>query len=345
MIEDKSKIDAITYDISMSQRFSTESINAQFLAHKFNLNWKNITLADYFNNAYCYRNFNLFGAEMPIHASYHMEMYDLSQKYFDISNSIIVSGSVGDWWSGEKVPLPTPKTWIEAESLFFNHGISIPVDFIEIKSDNSYNESVIKPQLDLITQSNVYRTVFSRRGRVGLSSFIARVAELYCPTYTPFYDIDIATTQLKLSTEDREDRNWQKIYFMNKELGFGLNFESGFTSSNDYSQDLQSAWKANKDNSLTRINPKLFAGIIKPEFINWLNSQLDRLETIPIDLIQNLANKIYSIDNSTEAKGSAGISFDIAYQNLIDTRSLNVAIVSWSVLIPLQIAMQIREKG
>ena len=316
MLNDKSKIDAITYDVSMSQKFSAESINAQFLANKFDLNWKNVILNKYFTEKYCLRNFNLFGLEMPIHASYHMEMYDLASKLFDTTNSVVISGSVGDWWSGEKVALRKTNSWQDAENLFFNHGISISEEFICLKHDSTYNESIIQPKLDLIIESDAYRTVFSRRGRVGLASYIARVAESSLPTYTPFYDIDIAMSQLRLPDSERVNRFWQKKYFHNIDLGFGLTYIPHVSMSGDYSQDLQAAHNAHNENSLTKLNPNYFDGIIKADRIHWINNTLDKLTFIPLEVLKNLANSIYANENIAPENirsPSFGNTFDQIY--------------------------------
>lgn len=340
MIRDKSKIKAITYDISISQSFSSESILAQWLAAQFNFKWTRLNLKNYFNRHYVRRNFLQFGLEMPIHASYHMEMYDRAKRIYGAEHTVF-SGSVGDWWSGEKVPLAEPNQWQDAEKLFFNHGISIPIEHILIKADPSYNESQIQPTFDLIRNSKVYRTVFSRRGRVGLAGFIMRVAEKAFPSYTPFYDMQIALSQLNLSDSDRKDRIWQKKYFEGIGLGIGLTTQASCSMSYDCSQDLQSAHYVGED--FTFLDCSKFESIVDSSRIAWINAQIKKIRKLPLDVISKLSNQMYSTDNEGKARSYSGQSLDMAYTKFYNVSELNKAICEWTVLIPIQLALEFAE--
>jgi hypothetical protein len=345
MIKDKSKIDAITYDISLSLKYSHESLCSFILTNEAKVKWENILVNKYFTKAYCERNFNLFGLEMPIHASYHMEMYDQAQKLFDLTNSIVVSGSVGDWWSGEKVPLAKTKTWEDAERLFFNHNISIPEEYILCASDRSYNENIIKQKLEYIIESDVYRTVFSRRGRVGLSGFIVRAAESFLPVYNPFYDIDIAASQMHLNAEERQDRIWQKKYFDKIGMGAGLSSALQFAYSSDNSQDLQAMAHALRDEvNFISLNENDFENIVDTKRIIWINCQLETIKKMPISFITHTSNRLYGLDNSQFPRGVSGHHFEKVCSSSLNLSDVNKAIWEWSVLAPLQMAMNVRKK-
>jgi len=340
MISDKSKIKAVTYDISMSQSFSSETILAQWLAAHFKFAWTRLNLKKYFTRHYVRRNFLSFGLEMPIHASYHMEMYDLAKQIYGTEHTVF-SGSVGDWWSGEKVPLTAPEQWQDAEKLFFNHGISIPQEHILIKADPSYNESQILPSFELVRNSRVYRSVFSRRGRVGLSGFIMRVAESAFPAYTPFYDIQVALSQLNLPETDRHNRIWQKEYFDRIGMGIGLTTSASCSMSYDCSQDLQAAHNAGDD--FTLLDSSKFDNIVCSSRIAWINAQIEIIKTLPISFISTLSNQMYSSDNQRTIRSNSGQDLDAEYTKLFDISALNKAICEWTVLMPIQLALEYAE--
>ena len=342
MIEDKSRINAVTYDISMSQRYSSEVVLAQILAHKYGARWACLNLDDYFKKSYCVRNFDLFCLEMPIHASYHIEMFDKARQIYG-SDNVVLSGSVGDWWSGEKVPLPDVRSWEDAEGLFFNHGISMPLEFIKVGADRSYNESQIAPVLDLLRESSVFKTVFSRRGRGGLASYIYRTAENHFPAYTPFFDFDVAISQLSLPQSERVDRVWQKRYFSSVGADVGLVDLPNLSISADCSQDLQAAIVAGADFVL--LKESIFDGLVDLSRIRWINASIEGLKNIPLEFMRRVSNGLYAMDNSRAVKTSSGRDFDSIFSSVIGLGSLNKAIREWTLLLPIQMAVDRAAQG
>jgi hypothetical protein len=342
LVEDRSRVHAATYDISMSHKFSKETVVAKSLAKHLGIDWCPLPLRDFLNEDYIHLNLDLFGLEMPIHASYHLEFYNRLKSMFQ-GNWVVLSGSVGDWWSGEKVPLGIPEDHRELNKLFFNHGISMDGDYIDFDVDSSYNESVFESARDLLRESDTYRVLFARRGRVGLASFIMRSALNYFDAFTPFFDLEASMAQLKLDPEARKNRAWQSELF--RSMGVSteelLGGQVAKRTSGDCSLDLQAAYS--RGSCLPPLQKSMFDGIIKPARIDWINSRLSAIQRIPLKRLQQISSALYEFDNKLPRvfpKKLFGHRSDRIYSRLINKGALEEAINEWCLLYPLQACLK-----
>ena len=339
LIEDKSRIDAFTYDISLSEAYSFEVQFAHEVCQRLNINWKKLLLNKYWNNNYIQRNFSAFCLEMPIHAAFHMEMYDKIIQDFG-NQYIVLSGSVGDWWSGLKMPLNTPKNFHNFDSLFFNHGISIPSEFINVPTNHEIKANVYEKNIQRLKEDEVFKIVFARRGRIGLASYIYRTAELYFDTYTPFYDIEIAMTQLNLPSSQRTSRIWLDHFFSERNLDVGQEKLNKTAVSKDYSLDIKTAYYSLEEKDL--LQTKYFKNIVDYRRIEWINNCLVRTKKIPFPLLVSVSQMFYRADSLTQIlyPGSFwGKGFDFVYNKTYRTADIFKAISEWTVLKPLELAM------
>lgn len=344
VLDDKSRLKAVTYDISLSQNYSFETVRAKFLCDQLNVDWRQINLRCYWSQYITDITYGIFGSEMSLQPSYHVEMYEQAKTLFG-KNLIVLSGSVGDWWSGEKLPLFKPETWEQCLGLFHTIGIAFSADNITLKHDESYNESCIKPLLDTIQESYLYRTVFSKRGRIGLASFICRTAGAYFPVVTPFYDIDVAMAQVNLPEAARKDREWQKSYFASVGMDVDGFIDSAYSFSANNSLDLIAAHFC--ASSMDLIDENLFDGIIRKDRIRWINERLNYVKSVPMSNFMAVAKSTFSNDNKDTHPPTSrlGRYLDSICPYLLNSGELFEAVNEWSILLPLQMSMQIAGKG
>lgn len=343
MIDEKSRIQAITYDVSLSEHFSSETINAKTICHKFNVKWQKVDVRQYWGKEIVDMNFAQFGPEMSLQPAYHIEMFERSKKIFG-ENYIAVSGSVGDWWSGEKLPLNKLTSWEQYVDLFHTIDIAIPLEYIEIKFDNSYNESCVRPSFDKIADSYIYRTVFSKRGRIGLASFINRVADNSFGSITPFYDLDVAMSQLTLPSAERKDRKWQRDYF--SRIGLDIDRENHYNYSISYNNSLDLIAACLCNSEMDRLDPNLFDKIINKSRIDWINYHLDKISHLDIQKYIDVAKWTFNQENLTkkDERKNFGDYFDKICNHLVNNQETSKAINEWSVLLPIQLTLQAANK-
>jgi hypothetical protein len=263
-------------------------------------------------------------------------MYDIALKEFGEKN-VVFSGSVGDWWSGEKVPLPEIKTFQDIDDLYFNHGISIPSEHIRVKADPTYNESCIAPHIELIKDSNSYKVLFSRRGRMGLSSFIMRTAEMNFSAYTPFYDVQIAMSQLSLSSDQRRDRRWQTEYF-NK---VGLDYEGILPDNRPVSYDNSlDIIIGNKCEDLFELKAENFHGIVSSERIEWINQAINTLRALNLGPFEKFSRLAYY--SNYVRRNTLGQKADSLFRVYSDKDKLFKAFSEWTLLAPIHMSIEKR---
>ena len=339
LIEDKSRIDAFTFDISLSEKYSFESKYAQEICRLLEINWQSIYLNQYWNDLYTRKNFEAFCLEMPSQASYHMEMYEkIIQEHGN--QYIALSGSVGDWWRSQKVPLSVPNNFHCFDSLFFNHGISIPAEYIQVQTDHDIKKTIYDKNIKRLKEDDLFKIVFARRGRIGLASFIYRTASLYFDTYTPFYDIEIAMSQLNLHTDHVFNQAWIKDFFSNNKLNVEQKNHKQFAMSNDFGLDIKTVYYSIKKEDL--LHPHYFKGIINPQRVEWINYQLSKAKNIPFPLLSLISRMFFGVDklaSNISLRTIFGKGFDYTYCRAFKTNDIFKAISEWSVLKPIEIAM------
>jgi hypothetical protein len=172
-----------------------------------------------------------------------------------------------------------------------------------------------------------------------------RVAERYSSTFTPFYDFDVALSQLCLPPSEREGRKWQKDYFKVAGILLDDSKNGDISVSSDNSQDFQAAVMAIKNGCLLELDDTLFSEIVDPLRISWINSTLRSLHQVPLADLRKLASLIYAIEPMQANVAGAGRSFDIAFQHAYSVDNSHAAIREWMVLAPLQLAIFKHQRG
>ena len=344
MIEDKSRIDAFTYDISLSGNSSFELLKAKEICRRLGIRWQQVFLDRFWEKSYLHRNFRAFSLEMPIHACYHMEMYDFIEHNYG-KNNIVLSGSVGDWWRTHKANFNVPKDHLNFDALFFNHGISIPREFIKVHTNHEIKRDRFEKNIHRLKDDEIFRLIFARRGRMGLATYIFRTAKQYFDTYTPFYDIDVAMAQLNLPSSQKSSQKWVYDYF--RKTGLSLE-EFGNTEnfmSYDCSLDIQVAHSLSSSDFL---HQNLLGAFIDEKRITWINQELSRIRRLPCQQLRRLSQFFFSLDNdfgNIFRRSIFGRGFDLFYLKFFRTPVSMKAISEWTVLKPIEIMMQIAQRN
>jgi len=282
LINDKKRIDAFTYGVSWDQSNSDEVANAKYVSEKLNLNWNRVEIGNFNQSQYLKKNFDIFGPTIPMHCMYHMEFYDRIISKFGKSYTV-VSGSVGDWWSGEKVPLQKVSNPDEFTNVFFNHGICVPPEVMKVKVGNDINEKHFEIYRHRLEDSR-YRRLFMARGRNNLSHWITRLPEEIfgsAGVYTPFEDIKVAMPMLMLKEDLAKNRKWERDFFERSDL---LPEESRIKSNFTNKLDLYSI--ANFPIEPLRVD--LLKEFIDESYLNSINSEIAGLKESSVSKLFNL---------------------------------------------------------
>lgn len=330
-IKDKSRLEAFTCDISIGNKNSHEVMRAKEVCKRLGITWNFMDASTYFDRFYTQETFDNFGLEVNSGAgiSFNMMQMIIYQTKMLMGDNIkspgvILHGSVGDWWRTQKVKITPPRNYMDFNSLFFNHGSGIPHEFIKIKTNHENKKFEFDQNIKRLKEDELFRIVYARRGRIGCSSLGMRIIEKYFKAYTPFYDIDVAMSQLNLPEKDRWG-SWAKDYF--KKVGLDVD---NIRASRDWGQDLRVAYYSlSMDDLLKEEN---FKGIIDLNRIWWINSQLARIKKIPVPLIGKTSNVLFNL--------GIGRYFDYAYKLLIRNKDIMKALGEWNVLKPVEYFME-----
>lgn len=315
-IQDKSRLTAFTCDISIGNKNSHEVMRAKEVCKRLGIKWGFLNIDNYFHRFFTGLVFENFGIEVNSGAGITFEMI---HKIYNL-DGMVLHGSVGDWWRVQKVKINPPKDHLDFGSLFFNHGTGIPQEFIKIKTNHENKQLEFEQNIKRLREDELFRIVYARRGRIGCSSLGMRIIEKYFKAYTPYYDIDVAMSQLNLPEKDRWG-SWAKDYF--KKVGLDVD---NIRASRDWGQDLRVAYHSLSMSDL--LNPKNFRGIVDENRINWINNQLARIKKIPVPLIGKTSNVLFHL--------GIGRYFDYAYKILIRNKDIMKALGEWNVLKPIE---------
>jgi hypothetical protein len=262
-LRDKSRVRAFTYGISNNQDQSIEIVHARALAKHFSLNWKQITLGEYHNY------FNIwdqeFGISTHAHGMYHIEFYNKIKENLN-GNLPFLSGIVGDVWAGSILSLEI-KNKEDLIKLGYTHGICANSKFLKTKKKSKITQQFFnlnnKKLLD-----NRFQIITVIRLKIFLLSYLMRIPNLFnFKPWSPFLDIDIATSMINLPESRRINRQWQRDFFKK----VGLNLEDQKLKSNRRNTlNLQ----AMKNVRLNPLNVKLLSNIFEKSYVEWINKNI-----------------------------------------------------------------------
>jgi hypothetical protein len=275
-ISDKSRIKAFTYGISENQEDSFEVVYAKKISELLNFSWKRIDLSE--QHKYFDLWDELFGISAHAHGMYHIEFYNKILRDKTLEGSNFISGIVADAWAGginyKKINLDN------LTDLGYTHGLN---------SDSS--KSLLKSNFNLgkkfLEIENVkdyrYQTINIIRLKIILLSYLITIPKYFkFNVWTPYLDIDVALSMLNLPPQKRKNRQWQIDFFRKKGI-YVEDLNLKFTKKNVLN------YKAMEKIPLKPLNKELFKGIIRLDYIDWINkniksSKINRIKRIPFQI-------------------------------------------------------------
>ncbi len=265
LIQDKSRIRSFSYGISPEQSDSFEVVYARQLSEKLGTHWEQIFLGDFHR---CFDDWDrLFGVSTHAHGMYHIEFYSQILRRVQ-PNTRLLSGIIGDAWAGS-VNIPPLQGVRDLLGLGYSHGVRADSTQSRVRSKRlAWNPYFCDHEQRL--QDPRVRIVEAMRFKIILLSYLLTVPRsLGFQPWTPFLDIEVAMAMLNLPAERRRNRIWQKEYFQRR----GLDFEStNVPASKQNTLDLQALHRLPPP----PLNVKLFAEIIAPRYIHWINRHMRR---------------------------------------------------------------------
>jgi hypothetical protein len=214
-VEDKSRILSFTYGFSDRQSKSEDVVLAKELSKRLSTQWKQISITDAFSEIHDW--FKIMGFSTHLHGMYHLKFLKNIHNNNSYNGSYLVSGILGDGWSGKHKPKP-----LKSSGDIFELGLSndFNIDIQELRTSfdpqlevNFYNQ--IKPYHD----NQKVLLVFSMRLKIMLLSYLLTIPEyLGWPIVTPFLNYRLVKQILNIDNQDWQNRKWQKQYFRQKDI-------------------------------------------------------------------------------------------------------------------------------
>ncbi|OHD10459.1 MAG: hypothetical protein A2086_11770 [Spirochaetes bacterium GWD1_27_9] len=217
LVSDKSKIRSFTYGVSKAQNDSFESLYAKKISEILNTKWEIIELGNFHKEMNNW--FKIFGFSTHLHGMYHIEFYKtILQKYSNLKNKVLLSGIIGDAWSGN-VKLDPIDNYKNLSKIGYTHSVNVKEKFISIKTDDLLKKAFFEKNSHYFNSNVKVRIIFSMRFKLMLLSYLFVIPEyLGFVTASPFLDFDVVLSMLKIPDDRRKDRLWQKEFFKRNNL-------------------------------------------------------------------------------------------------------------------------------
>jgi asparagine synthetase B (glutamine-hydrolysing) len=263
LISDKSRIRSFTYGISDNQADSHEVVYARTLSEKLGTRWQQIQLGEF--HAYFDEWDRLFGPFTHAHGMYHIEFFRKVAALVD-SGSPMLSGIVGDPWAGGAsfIELRNPQDLV---LMAWRHGLHADVRESRLKAEDGRRQTYWNAHIEMLRDPTFQ--VFSRvRLKMGLLSYLMSIPEeLGFKPWSPFLDMDLAMTMMRLPAESRRKRLWQQRFFQQH----GLDLESmQLEVSRRSTLELQ----ALRCIPLKPLDDVLLGEVINPDYVRWVNGEV-----------------------------------------------------------------------
>lgn len=266
----KDKILSFTYGISKNQYDSFEVVFAKELSKILKTKWNWIKLENFYEIEYIKKWFQIYGISTHLHGMYHIEFYNkirsLLEKEFENASFTLLSGIFGDVWAGS-IKYEDVNTYAELSKLGYTHGLRLDMKYLKQKPILSeLREQFWNNNLQLI-KNDIYKPILTVRLKIILISYLTIIPEYFgWPVWTPFLNFDIVSAMLRLPSELRRKRQWQKLFFRER----GLNVED-FAGKITYNNQLDVEVARNSN-----IEP-LDAKILKTYFSHHRISQINTI--------------------------------------------------------------------
>jgi hypothetical protein len=267
-VKNKSRIKSFTYGISSNPDRSREVVYASKLSELLNTEWEQIKITTFYK--YIPEWFSLYGFSTHFHGMYHIQFYDKIIKKSHLSNYSLLSGIIGDVWSGN-VTFPAIDKPTKIKHLAYSHGIAL--NKTKIKKVYSEAENNLFQEYKSLINNHKFALITSMRMKIMLLSYILQIPEYFgIPSWSPFLDFSIVTQILNIPENRKKHRRWQTDFFKRENLWLeGMNL--AWTKSNR----LNFIAAGNYD--FQPIDPNFIKDLISPFTINQINSILRKQTT------------------------------------------------------------------
>ena len=215
-ITNKDRVKAFTYGLSTNQELSTETIKAKYLCEKFGISWTQIKLGKYNNEI---KNWvKLYGLSTHAHGMYHIEFYKKIKKMFPNTKFSVLSGIVGDAWAGS-LPKYNIRNYEDLNSLGCIRGLNANSNFLIDNNNDMFNKKNFFKNNIYKFEDYRYQIVFLVRIKMILLSYLLNIPrKIGFDSWSPFLEIDIASSMLNVDPKRRKGRKWQKEFFKKNNL-------------------------------------------------------------------------------------------------------------------------------
>ena len=262
----KNRLKGFTYGLSDNQSESQEVVHARYLAHKYSIDWHQITLGDY--HKYLDEWYRLFGVSTHAHGMYHIEFYHKIHN-LEVTSGPFLSGLIGDAWAGSLVigEIEAPSSLIK---LGYSHGLNANAQYCTLQSASNLvlDEYFEKKHQKL--KSPKFRIVEAMRMKMMLLKYLTLVPESFgFSPFAPYLIPDVAIGMLRLPDEKRLNRKWQRDYF--EKVGLNLE-EKGLTASLRNTLNTQ----AMISSPLSPLDSKILSEIVERDYVAWINKNVLR---------------------------------------------------------------------
>jgi len=271
MIECKDRVRAFTYGTSKPQSNSFEVTNAKYVSRVLGIDWKQILLDHYYD--YMDEWFDIFGFSTHLHGMYHIEFYRRIREEVG-QNCVFLSGIIGDAWAG-RVSIPQIRNAANLTRLGYTHGAVLPKSAQRIRSSMSSRKEFLDENGSFLHDKRI-AVIFAMRFKLMLLSYLTTLPEYFgWPVATPFLNMDIVFSMLRISPERRKNRAWQNDYFR----GLGISDED-FEKKGDRSNSLDH--EVMKNGILRKVFKPMsierMGNYVKDSYISKVN---ERMSTLP----------------------------------------------------------------
>jgi len=276
---------AFTYGLSKNQYNSHEVVFAKKVAEKFKFPWQQVELNNF--NEFIDKWHSLFGSSTHLHGMYQIEFYDKIIKNINPSNYTVLSGIIGDAWSG-KVKYQFIDKYQNLNKLTYSHGMNLDSKYFK-NNNNLYCESEYIKNIHIYSHKK-YQIVQRMRNKIILLNYLLSIPEHHgLIAWTPFLNYDIVMSILNLPEHEKNNRVWQTNYFKENSLLFEeLGLKNSTNNSLNYDAAQSYEFELLKNNYLKNI--------IDKKLINKINSNINLKGGKVNNILENRL-KIYKVLN------------------------------------------------
>lgn len=263
MVKEKERIKAFSYGTAPIQSQSFECVRAKEYTKKLGIDFKQIELSEFHN--YINEWYSLYGVSTHLHGMYQIEFYSKIREE-GYCQCPLLSGIIGDAWAGN-VNIKSIDKSSDICNLSYSHGMAGDPSFLIKKAREELLEEYYEREKYNLKDER-YRIISSMRLKIMLLSYLLKVpASMGFKPWSPFLDMDVAISMLKLPVERKKNRIWQDTYFKK----WGIDNNSLHSKSSRVNMlDRMAMEKV----PLNPLDVSILKEFVKVEYIEWINKYL-----------------------------------------------------------------------